>query len=381
MIEYGEVRAKAPREIIGIVDTAKSIIWHTCYYDNGDFEIYAPASKTNLSLLVVGNYITRPDNEHVGIIERIEITYNQNDGRMIIAAGRFAKCILARRIIYIQNTGSLVAYSCSPTRLTGNVERAARKLIKDNAIDCSFESRRNINILQLGAFSGSTQIIVDENGNAAEKQVTYENLNEYVNTLLQEYKIGSRMELNDNLKFSFVCYEGANRSVDNQDGNEPVIFSQMFDSLISSDFSDDETEYKNMAVVAGEGEGVERIVGFVYQPYNITGFERREIFIDASASSRSYEEDGEQKEIPINDYMQQLKTIGLQTIANSQIVQSLNGTINTINSQFKYKDDYNLGDIITIEDNELNIYSNVRIVEITEIQDENGYNITAVYGN
>lgn len=381
MIEYVEIRAKATRDIIGIVDTAKSIIWHACYYDNGDFEIYAPASQSNLSLLTVGNYVTRPDDVNVGFIEKIEITYNRNDGRMIIASGRFAKCILSRRVIYILNPNSVLAYSVSPTFLNGNVETAARKLITDNAINCTFERRRNIPILVLGEHSGSTQIIVDEDGNAATKQVTYENLNEYVNTLLREYSIGSRVVLNNALKFQFECYEGVNRSIDNQDGNEPVIFSQNFDSLISSDFIDDETGFVNMAIVAGEGEGIERIVGVVYQPRTLDGFERREIYIDASSSSRSYEEDGEQKEIPINDYMEQLHTIGLQTLANSQIVQSLNGEINIYNDMFKYGVNFNLGDIITIEDNALNLHVNTRIIEITEVQDENGYNITAVYGS
>lgn len=44
MIEYVEVRSASTREIIGIIDNSKSIIWHDVYYGVGDFEIYAPCT-------------------------------------------------------------------------------------------------------------------------------------------------------------------------------------------------------------------------------------------------------------------------------------------------------------------------------------------------
>ena len=63
MIEYVEIRSAETRELLGIVDTAKSIIWHRMYYGIGDFEVYAPCSSKNVVLLVEGNYVTRNANE------------------------------------------------------------------------------------------------------------------------------------------------------------------------------------------------------------------------------------------------------------------------------------------------------------------------------
>lgn len=374
MIEYVEIRAAASREIIGIIDTAKSIIWRSCYYEAGDFEIYVPCNAATVNLLVAGNYVTRPNDRNVGIIEKIEITFNEFDGRMIIATGRMAKSILDRRIIY-----RLTDNSVSPTILSGNVEHAARAVVYNNAIDCEFDSDRNIDALVLGAHSGNTKIIVDANGEAATKQVTYNNLLSWTDEFLREYEIGAYIGLNDSLKLQYLCFEGVDRSVDNTDGNDPVIFSQDFDNLLSSDYIYSEEKYKNMALIGGEGEGTARFCSVLIP--SLTGIERREMFINASTSSKTYKDDqGEEQTLTDEEYNTQLQSIGAQDLAGAQITQSFDGTINVNNGVYKYKENFNLGDLVTVQDNEIGLYINTRIIEVIETQDENGYNITANYG-
>ena len=53
-IEYVEIRG-SNLEVIGIVDTAKSIIWHSKFFSVGNFEIYVQASPEIIALLQVGN--------------------------------------------------------------------------------------------------------------------------------------------------------------------------------------------------------------------------------------------------------------------------------------------------------------------------------------
>ena len=374
MIEYVEIRAAASREIIGIIDTAKSIIWRSCYYEAGDFEIYVPCNAATVNLLVAGNYVTRPNDRNVGIIEKIEITFNEFDGRMIIATGRMAKSILDRRIIY-----RLTDNSVSPTILSGNVEHAARAVVYNNAIDCEFDSDRNIDALVLGAHSGNTKIIVDANGEAATKQVTYNNLLSWTDEFLREYEIGAYIGLNDSLELQYLCFEGVDRSVDNVDNNDPVIFSQDFDNLLSSDYIYSEEKYKNMALIGGEGEGTARFCSVLIP--SLTGIERREMFINASTSSKTYKDDqGDEQTLTDEEYNTQLQSIGAQDLAGAQITQSFDGTINVNNGVYKYKENFNLGDLVTVQDNEIGLYINTRIIEVIETQDENGYNIIANYG-
>ena len=89
-IDYVEIRDEKTT-LLGFVDTAKSIIWHRVYFGVGDFEIYVQASPEVVTLLQAGSLVTRPDDLEVGIIEKINISNNPQDGRMVTATGRFAK--------------------------------------------------------------------------------------------------------------------------------------------------------------------------------------------------------------------------------------------------------------------------------------------------
>lgn len=374
-IEYVEVRSSANREIIGIVDTAKSIIWHEVYYGVGDFEIYAPCTPENVACLVEGNYVTRYDAQNVGIIENVNPTYNEQDGRMIVAAGRFAKSVLDRRIIYRRSGRSV-----SSTVLSGNVEDAARSLVTQNAINCTFDSGRNIPELVLGPDAGIAQKIVDENGNAARKQVTHDNLLSYTDSLLQEFGMGAYCGLDSSLKLAYTVFAGVDRSINNTAGNNPVIFSQDFDNLLTSDYFYDTSGLKNTALIGGSGDGTARF-HTVIKNAAVTGLARREMFVDASSHSKTYtDEDGVEQTIADDEYDVQLKTLGLQEIAKHEIVETFDAAIDLTNGSFVYGKDFFLGDVVTVQDVEVGLYINPRILEITEVYDDSGYQISAVYG-
>lgn len=374
MIEYVEIRNASNREMVGIVDTAKSIIWRSVYYGVGDFEVYAPCTPENIAYLVAGNYVTRFGDANVGIIEQVKITYNAQDGRMIVASGRFAKSILERRIIYKRS-----GYRVSPAVLRGNVETAARTLVTNNAISCAFDSGRNIPELVLGPYANTAPKIVDETGAAAQKQVTHDNLLTYTDSLLQEYGMGAYCGLDANLKLAYTVFAGVDRSVDSVE-NEPVIFSQDFDNLLSSEYLLDNSGVKNTVLIGGEGEGEARFHSIIKKS-SVTGLDRRELWVDANAIKKTYR-DAEDVERTLTDaeYDQQLKAEGLQKAANYSVVETFDGELDLSNSTFKYGRDYNLGDIVTIQDVEIGLYINPRILEITEVQDENGYKIDAKYG-
>ena len=375
MIEYVEIRSAATREIIGIVDTAKSIIWHEIFNGVGDFEIYAPCTPENIGYLVEGNYVTRFDARNVGIIEKVNPTYNAQDGRMIVAAGRFAKSILDRRIIYKRSGNSV-----SSTVLRGNVEAAARTLVSNNAINCTFDTGRNIPELVLGVYANTTPTIVDENGNAARKQVTHDNLLTYTDSLLKEYGMGAYCGINADLKLAYTVFAGADRSISNTAGNSPVIFSQDFDNLLSSEYVYDTTDIKNTALIGGSGEGKARYHS-ILKNASITGLARREIFVDASSHSKTYtDDDGVEQTISDAEYDVTLKTLGMQETAKHAIVETFSGGIDLTNGSFVYGRDFFLGDIVTVQDVELGLYINPRILEVTEVQDDNGYQINAEYG-
>lgn len=364
MIEYVEAR-NAELEVIGILDTAQSVIWHSVYYGVGDFQIYIRLTDA-LQIIGDARYITRPDNDEVGVIELIMITDDIESGKMVTIKGRFAKSLLDRRIIY-----TLSGTSNKATILRGNVETNIRRLVSENAI-----ASRSLGILELGAVAGIEKIIVDENGAAAQKQVSFDNLLDYTEEVLKEYGIASTVKLS-NKKLQYTVYEGADRSASNTDGNQPIVFSKEHDNLISSEYTHDTTLEKNVALVGGEGEGIDR---FCVLLGTQSGLKRKEVFIDASSLGKKYkDEDDVEKTYTDSEYKAMLSSHGHQMLSAMTVSEDFNGAIDITNGSWKYNKDVFLGDIVTVQDNDIGVYKNVRLGEVTEYQDQDGYAVEAVY--
>lgn len=374
MIDYVEVRNNK-FELLGIIDTASSIIWHSVYYGVGDFELYVQATPTAVGLLRIGRYITRPENREVGIIESLDFANNMQDGKMLTVSGRFAKSILDRRHIY-----RLSGTKNRATVLKGNVETNIRKVVSDNAISCSFDAKRNIGCLQLGELANISKIIVDENGDAAQKQVSYENLLTYTDEVLQEYEMSSLIILDEeNAKLQYIIYEGADRSADNADGNEIIVFSQEFDNLTASAYQYSTTAEKNTALIGGAGEEEKRF--YTLLQTGKTDLARKETWVDAKSINKTYTDDDEQEQTYTNaEYTAILKAEGRKDLSEKKITKAFSGTIDVTNSNWMINRDFWLGDKVTVQDNDIGLYINVRITETTEVQDENGYTIDVVYG-
>ena len=371
MIEYVEIRDENT-DLIGIIDTAQSIIWHSVYYGVGDFEIYVQASPEIAALLQAGHFVTRPDDLEVGIIEAIGVADDPQNGIMITANGRFAKAILERRLIY-----NLSGTVNKATILRGNVETEVRRVVYENAINCPFDSNRNFPLLELGALSNIPLAIVDDNGNKAQKQVSYENLLTYTDGVLMEYGLASTVILDvDARKLLYVIYSGADRSTDNAAGNDPIVFSKEFDNLTSSSYQYNTATEKNVALIGGAGEGLERFYSLVTS--SKAGMQRREVFVDAASINRQYKDENDVEQTYTDaEYKEMLDTAGKQTLAANMLTETFDGVIDVTNSPWKYNEHFALGDIVTTQNDDIGRYVNVRICDILEAQNENGYSIEA----
>lgn len=374
MIEYVEIR-NADRETIGIIDAAKSIIWTAKYYGVGDFEIYTQATPEAVEMLKIGNYVTRPDDRNIGIIETLTVNFNAQDGYMITAAGSFAKSILARRLIY-----NLSGNTVYPVVISGNVETAIRGLVTRSIISAT-DAARNVSFIELGAAAGIAKTIVDANGAATQKQTSYGNLQEYTDEVLQEYELGAYMGIDrETLKLQYHVFAGADRSGENTEGNTPIVFSQEFDSLLASDYTYDTALLKNTALIGGEGEGTARFYTMLIKS-NVSGMERREVFIDGSDQPRKYEDgSGEEQEYTVAEYTKLLQSKARQELVNYIIVETFAGEVDITNSGLVYGQSFNVGDLVTIQDNKISKYATTRIISVTEVQDDNGYQISVEFG-
>lgn len=368
MIEYVIVRAANTRRAIGVIDNFTSIIWESVYFGVGTFEIYAPMTKQNLYSLLIGNYVTRNNRPRdVGIIENVNTEYDNNGALMIIASGRFAKSILDRRLIYKDFQFPYTdLYRLTPVVFTGKCEVACRNAVDFNIINPT-DRNRKIDFIKLGQLKNLPGYITNADGSS---QTTYGNLLEITDGFLKDCNYSAYMSLDENGNLLYNVYEGVDRSA-------TIRFSQELDNLIKSNYNRNEQGYKNFCLIGGSGEGLTRLYSKYTPISNNAGINRREIFVDANDISREYTDDNnETHEYTAPVYASMLQTKGKTDLKNHAFIETYNGEIDITANNYVLGVDYNVGDIVYLQDNVLNYNQQQRIYKATEVQDENGYNIT-----
>lgn len=246
---------------IDVVDNYESLIWVPRYNDIGDCELYLPATDKAIQLLRKGYYLARDDDDMVCRIERVEIDTDNENGNYLVVTGYDAKKILDQRVIWSQ------------MNVDGYVEDEIRTMVQKSVCTPALYGRQIKNSL------GQQMFYLGDRANFIEvisEQVSYKNVGERIREICKKYNWGYKVVVDSN-KFWFVLYAGTDRT-------STVVFSEDYENLRSTKYIDDSSNLANVALVAGEGEGSERM-------RNVSGFadgiNRYEIFVDAKDLSRT----------------------------------------------------------------------------------------------
>ena len=235
----------------------------------------------------------------------------------------------------------------------------------------------------------------------------------------KSFNYGFRVSLDiEARRLVFRLIRGKNKST--VDGEEYVEFSPNFANIISSHYAEDESNYKNVVYVGyksadKDDENIYLLTLYEGQEQGKTepqGEERREVYVDATGTSRDIDidtlqeifngnvkrspatqgteangyyyitvggseqkvatfevstTDGESTEkITVTDYTYFLliRATGKSKLAEHKKTQEFNGEVDTIDT-YKYKIDYDLGDIVKVS-NEYGIEAAAQIAEVTE---------------
>ena len=362
MIEYLEIRDKS-RGFIGVIDTATSIIWSEEYYGAGAFEIYTALNDNAKRLLTIGYFVTKNGSNRAGIIESVEYQDNAQDGAVIIARGRMAKSILDRRLAY-----TIDGHTITPQKMSGNVATAAQSIVNLNAGEGA-SANRQLDGLALGSTGGITKTITTA-GDPTTRQSSYRNLLEFTDSVLEEYECGARLRLSGTSLY-YDVFEGADHT---STSDSPIIFSLDFENLLSADYLKDVENFKNFALIGGEGEGLDRF--FALYNDSASGYNRREVFVDALSINRKYEDGGETKTYTDSQYTKMLQGQAQTELKERIVTEEFSGELAGGN----YGIDFDIGDMVTVQDNRLGILADVRILQVDEIQDISGYSVKINFG-
>lgn len=334
-------------ETIDIIDNYESLIWTDRYFEYGDFELYLPMQLSLLSSLQKDNYLYIRESEHVMIIEDFEISTDAEIGSRLTVTGRSLESILERRIVWGQKTYS------------GTIHAIVKKMITDAIISPSIAARKISNF--------KFQDCSDEsvNGESIELQFTGDNLYDAVSVLCQTVRAGFQITLDADNNFVFSLYSGKDRSYE-QDANPYVVFSPSFENIIDSRYLETNSSYRNVTLVAGEGEGSSRKTVTVG---SASGLSRREVFTDARDIS-STTDDGT---LSTTKYNNLLKERGNEKLEECVASTEFEGKAETTR-MFQYGEDFFMGDIVQIA-NEFGMEGRAYITAIIRSQNEEGLSV------
>lgn len=307
----------------GQIDNYEFLSWNYKYRMADTFTIFVNFNKTNVTNLARGKLIgfTDIDGEtKAGIIDHFQIKLTE-EGKLSqtveIRGFGLDGLTLQRRALDAVEAGT--GYDNQNDKAETNM----RHYVNINMINAA-DADRDYSLLELEA---------DQTRGAT---INYQARFQTIHQILEEHSLlsdlGWTINLDlDNSKFKFHILEGVDRSAGNGVNSE-VKFSPEFDSVKFLQYVENSLQSKNVAVVAGQNEAQNRDIEIVQRDGGtFTDLDRREFFVDARdlATQAELIQRGNEKLADIGD------EISFQFD-------------NAESSPFTFKEDYDLGDIVTV---------------------------------
>lgn len=338
---------------IGLLDNFFSLQWVRRYHRAGEFELHCPLNTHTLELLQRENIIWKQGDHEAGYIKYRQLGQDAQGQEVLIVKGDFLIGYLDRRIIWGQEI------------LNTTAEVAMRTLVEKHAIS-PVDVARAIPLLELDEPKNFDEVV--------DYQTSYKNLLEEIEKISNLSGLGYRIAVDlSTRKLVFQVYKGRNLTA-GQSTNPPAIFSSEFENVLDQQYVDSLHNFRNVALVAGAGEGVDRKLITVGTGM---GLDRFELFVDARDLR---EEDEEGNPIQEADYLEMLKSRGQSKLAECADLRTFECKINPF-SNLRYKEDFDLGDIVTCTGKKWGVTIDVRITEVEEVYEQDGFSLNVTFGN
>ncbi len=187
-----------------------------------------------------------------------------------------------------------------------------------------------------------------------ENQISDKQVLEYLQGIAQATDIGLKV-VKEGKNLVFKCFKP---SVNNN-----VKYATSLRNVSNLEYFKSENDYYNVAIVAGAGEGSNRITVVAAMNEKPSGMNRRELYVDA----RNVQPEENETEA---DYRQRLRQVGLQKLTERLKIETLHFLV-------KENEDVRLGDIINVSLDEFDISIQARVVE-EQILNENNTTVRTI---
>lgn len=240
---------------VGLLEGYDSIQWLTYSRDSGEFQITI-SDPTVAALVQKGSTILNTDTMELGSVEYIKPKVDSSGCLTVEARGYNSVTMLDRRVVM-------------GTVNISNIEAAMIKLYNDN--------RRGLSMLPPTAHGYEEK---------ADSQITWNSVLDAWKKLAELAGIGFGSVFDRHTgQNTLTIYKGVDRS-DDRSANYSGVFGDRAGNLTEISFEDDASNYKNVAIVGGAGEGADRVVRIVG---SASGDDRRELWVDAKDLQKTYQ--------------------------------------------------------------------------------------------
>lgn len=339
-------------QTIGAIRIFNTLLWYRRYYSPGVFELHVPAEY--FDLINSGKYLYRNDSTELGVIREVNFMRGEKNEKTAYCKGYFAEHLLNNNVIH-------------PTfNQTGTPEALAYSVI-DRYIINPADTGRKICHIQLGNRQGG--------GDSITLQNTGDNVGERLYDTLKTQEMSQRLVF-DYLEntLTYEVWKGLDRR-DTQDVNSWAIFSDRFCNIKNAQYDRDESDCKNVAYVAGEGEGdVRKVVEVDIR--QSPDEERRELWVDA----RDLQQHSDNVNYTDVQYRDLLFQRGLEKLADYAGIEKVDSDVDPA-ANLIYGTDYDLGDLCTYRYSDVNIECSKRITEIQEVLEGSKRTLSVIFGN
>lgn len=333
--------------LLGEIDNYESLQLTRRFYRAGEFEMHIQLGKQHADQLLHDRVICINNQPHkAALISHREITQDDKGIETLVVRGPTLAGVLDRRITLAE----------SYDRTRGPAESVMKHYVNNHLVNGAYatgmHADRHLPVLALAPDL--------RRGKETPWQTRCEQLDQVVQAIAEWCDIGWLVRLDfDTKKWVFDVIEGRNLTA-GQSELPRVIFSHEFDNIQSQQYVDSLLQYKNVGYAGGKGEDEDRLMQMVG---SASGLNRREVFLDCSGA-----EDADE-----------LTDIGEQKLSELKRIQTYSGMILDTHS-FKYETDWDLGDVVTLQNKRWGLTMDARITEVREIY-EPASKIEIVLGN
>ena len=339
---------------IEVIDEYISLIWTERYNELGDFELEIADNPTIRDTLAKGTRVVILESNRVMEVEDIESSEDEDGNNILTFKGFEISKILDQRAA-MPSMASLTTRS--KWEVTGPPADIIRSLVRDICLDGDLDAYDVIPYLQSGSLTPAGNI--PEPSTSVTMTFDLGTLYEAVRKVCVTYNLGFRMIRNYELsQLYFEVYTGDDRTT-SQQIKPAVIFSKNLDSLSNIKEYSSIGDYKNVAYVFAKNGYTKVYADGV--PTTISGFDRRVLYVNADDITLA-------AGTALDAAMLQR---GREELAKCKPIIAFDGEIPQY-TQYKYRTDYNLGDLVEIRASSGNI-NNMRVTENIFISDSEGF--------